>query len=309
MSQHPPLKLIYDMLARLDVLHSEGDITFRQHEIPTVSSQLAEHLVASGLIKIVYGNPACVECGASADTQRGGDSLNAICDTCGAVFAIHANEPLEYHADITGLAVWLCRLLQHDADPERVDDGIYFLGHHQQGSTRYELHLMRGSTWQDANTRQQIIVQQKQKDDPAIVLHLSRKPVPVQHRDIQMISVASCLSYNGNDISWRWPEDTFAGKNSVKQYAAQVKVASDPRQQCREQLKGFIQQNINGLFIGMMHPDIRQKIESEHANLLTYSDKNGKQQRLSGQMVLNAAKDVLKEKGLTDRISGLPQPY
>ena len=296
------LKLLEDIFERLESPNAEGLVTLSYHEVPSESATLLDYLISSGLVKTTCNMASCIECGAKAEVQKGGENDMAVCEVCGTVFSVHTNETVEYQISIAALAGWLARLHEDATEPEQLDDGIYFLGHHQHGDIRYEIHLMHGSSWGDASKRQQAIIQQM--TDPAVVLCLGNKPAPFTHKNARAVGLRSCLTYDGNTISLHWPDGTFSSKDSTKQYAAHMRVANDPAQKCKESLKGFIRKNIHDFFGGLMHPEIRKKIEEKCIERITYEDKNGNEKRLSKQMILDAAKEVLEEKGLHERISG-----
>lgn len=295
-------EFILQLLEQIEAKSSDTHIILPVHACGSENKTVFTILIENGLLtKRLATFIDCIGCNSKANVKRNQGGFFAVCGCCGITYEITKYDTIEYSTGLLSLAHWISKIAAFDEEPELIADNVFFLGNHQG----FEIHLIRGSSWENAESLQKAIIQQK--TNPVIALCLSSKPMPSHHKEIRMISVASCLSSDGEKILWNWPNRTFIHKDSVKQYAAKQRVANDPRQQCKENLKTFVIKNIHSLFYGLLHTEISQKIKDDFSDYLVYLDGNGNQKHLSWQLTLNAIKEALRKKGLSDRISGLKQ--
>ncbi len=119
--------------------------------------------------------------------------------------------------------------------------------------------------------------------------------------------LVECLVHQKGGYHIYFPAWVFSGADLVKQRAGQARAANDPIHKQKEILRPFVRQNIISKFLTLMHHEIAGAITQDHAKQITYHDGHGNPKLLSPAMVREVVKDVLIEKGLSERISGRKQ--
>lgn len=298
--------ILADLLSKLDV-YGDDPILLANDDIPRTAERLVATLVKQGLfLPRIATHITCIKCEGQARVSpvggRSKKALYASCGTCGSNFPCSEKDTSEFQIDLNGLSGWLSKLMNFPDTPEAISANVSFLGHYEHGTVRYEIHLMRGCASNTAKQDYQAIVQQKSY--PAIILSLAKKPHPPSSGDIKIAPIAECVRYKNGLYCIDFPAWVFADVDPVKQHAGRIKAASTPIQKQKEKLHEFVRKNLNSKFLTMMHHDIAKAIIRDYSQWITYQDNRGNQKLLSADMVRAVVKDVLIEKGLSERISG-----
>lgn len=299
-------KTIARLLQKLDA-YDNSPVVITNDDIAPRVMPLMVVLVEQNLVsEYLASRVSCINCDAQANVTRTGNTgerLFALCQSCGSNFRVNEKDIHEFHVTWSSFSGWLSRIMGLPDEPEPISSNVYFLGNYQHGTVNYELHLMRGCAADNAKQSYQVIVQQK--TNPVIILSLSNKPNPCSSRNVKIVPLVDCLVHENSGYHLHFPAWVFSGADPVKQRAGQARAANDPIQKQKEILRAFVQKNILSMYAYMMHHDIAKAIIKDHPQQIAYQDSRGNTKRLSADMVRDVIKDVLIDKGLSERISGL----
>lgn len=298
------------MLARfLQELDLSGDdpVIFTREDVPPRSSAVASNLVKRKIVSEGFASSiSCIDCDALAKVTRSGhkgEKFTAVCHVCGCSFRINQDDAWEWRMTWQGLSGWLSKEIGANDEPEIISANAYFLGHIMHAKQSFEIYLARACLDRAAAIQTYAAIGQAMTS-AAVVLSLAANPTRASNPKITVISLRECLSYRSGKIGLSWPSRAFTGKDQIKQKAGMARIESDPARQQKEKLKTFVRMSIATKFADMYHSAIKAKILAEHHDLVSFKTINGSTKKLSDQMILDAVKEVMVEKGLDDWISG-----
>lgn len=294
------------ILGQLDV-PADDPAFLTKADITAEAQPLVSNLVERGLLSEEPTNSiACISCDATATVRRKGakgETASALCPCCGVIFQPNGNELRRWRADWNSLGLWTKNLAGVNGEIESVSSSALYLGHHTKGQERFEVYLARSLSDPDAAKETHSAISQSMNGS-GVVLSIADHFSKPTNSKIGSISLADCLELSDMGFAFTWPEHVFAGKDWAKQQAGLTKAQNDPKQKQKEILKGFVRQKITSLFADKYHHVIAAEIIANHADQSSYDDGKGKRQQLSKDMVQAAIKEVMKENGLEDWISG-----
>lgn len=296
------------IIGQLDVA-ADDPAFLTKADITAEAQPLVSSLMAHGLLSEEQTNSiVCISCDATAIIRRNGmkgEMASALCPCCGAIFQTNEKELHQWRADWNGLGLWTKNLAGVNGEIESVLSSALYLGHHTKGQERFEVYLARSMSDPDTAKETYSAISQSMSGS-GIVLSLAdhfSKPI---NSKIGAISLADCLVLSDTGVAFIWPQHVFAGKDWAKQRAGLTRVQNDPKQKQKEILKVYVRQKITGVFANKYHHVIAAEIIADYAEQISYVDRNGEPQQLSKSMVQTAIKEVMKESGLEDWISGKP---
>lgn len=294
------------ILDQLDVAADDPAFLVKSDITPETQSHVA-YLMAQGLLSEEPTNAiACISCDATATVRRKGakgEMASALCPCCGAIFQTNGNELRRWRADWNSLGLWLQNMAGTDGDMDTISSTALFLGHLVRGQERFEVYLARSLT-DPSLAKQTYSAISQSMNGSGIVLSLADHFSKSANPKIVAISLVDCLVFSDVGFAFRWPTSPFIGKDQVKQSAGLARAQKDPRTIQKESLKKFLKKKLPYLFKDKPHHQIAAEIIAEHSDQITYTDRSGKVQPLSKEMVLSAVKEALHENGLDDWISG-----
>lgn len=264
-------------------------------------------LTAQGLLSEEPSNSiACISCDAIAAVRRKGsrgEKASAVCPCCGTIFQTNSKELRRWRADWNSLGAWVKVMTEADGEMESVSPSALFLGDLTKGRDRFEVYLAR-SLSEPTLAQQAYCAISQSMNGSGIVVSLTGNFSKPTNPKMVVLSLADCLVVSGEAFAFEWPEQAFSEKDPAKQRAGLARAQNDPRQKQKESLKAFVRSKITGIFADKYHYLVADKIIENHIDQITYTDRSGQGQQLSRGMVLDAIKEVMREKGLEDWILG-----
>jgi len=295
-----------DMLGQLDAAGDDPAFLVKADIPPEAQSHVA-FLMARGLLSEEPTNSiACISCDAMATIRRKGakgEIASALCSCCGTIFPTNDKELRQWRADWNNLGSWLKDMAGTNGEIETISPLVLYLGDATRGQERFEIYLAKSLT--DQTSAQQAYTSISQSmNGSGVVLSLVGNFLKSTNPKVAVVRLSDCLAVSGGEFTFAWQERAFSGKDPTKQRAGLIRAQNDPRQKQKESLKTFVRQKITGIFSKKYHHLIANQIIENHTGQITYTDRSGQAQQLSREMVLNAIKEVMREKGLEDWISG-----
>ena len=295
-----------DMLGRLDIAGDDPTFLVKSDITPETQSYVA-CLMARGLLSEEPTNSiACISCDAMVTIRRKGAKsamASALCPCCGAIFTTNDKELLQWRTDWNSFGSWLKDMAEADGEIEIISSLAVFLGHVTRGQERFEIYLAK-SLWDQGPAKQAYSAISQSMSGTGIVISLAGHFFKPTNPKILVVSLSDCLVMSGGEFAFAWPEYAFSGKDPTKQRSGFMRVQNDPRQKNKEELKAFVRKNITSIFADKYHHQIANEIIKNYLDQITYKDRSEKTQPLSRNMVLGAIKEVMRENGLEDWISG-----
>lgn len=307
--QKPPERwprFFRDMLRRLDVAGDNLAFLVKSDITPETQSYVA-CLMARGLLSEEPTNSiTCISCDAMATIRRKGPKsamASALCPCCGAIFTTNDKELLQWRTDWNSFGSWLKDMAEADGEIEIISALAVFLGHVTRGQERFEIYLAKSLS--DPTSAQQAYSSISQfMNGVSIVLSLVGNFSKSANSKITVVRLSDCLGVSGEEFLFAWPEYAFSGKDPTKQNSGLTRAQNDPRQKQKEGLKAFVRKNITGIFADKYHHQIADEMIKNYPDQVAYKDRSEKTQQLSKAMILDAIKEVMRENGLEDWISG-----
>lgn len=295
--------LLSHLLQRLADAGSEEPIIFTPKDVrASQKSELQDYLNAGWIQKGIITHTACIACDAQADIIHPSPPLRALCGVCGTFFTVQQVDTLHYSTSFVQLAHWLCRLQDLD-EPEKISEGIYFLGYHEHQGQRFEIILMSEQEGKKTHEQFQFIAQQKA--DPVIILSLKNKPTPSKIESIIVIHLGECLSHKQNRFHISFPKWAFMQVDSLKQRAGQARHYKDPRTIQIQNLENYLRKTVNSKYQSLFHHEIKSEIYQNTPEMFKYTSKDKEPTALSDELILKSIKKILRETGQATRISGI----
>jgi hypothetical protein len=295
-----------NMLEQLDVAGDDPVFLAKDDIAPEDQSYIAS-LMAQGLLSEEPSNSiTCIFCDAIAAVRRKGEKgekASAVCPCCVTIFQTNSKELRRWRADWNSLGAWVKVMTGADGEMESVSPSALFLGDLTKGRDRFEVYLAR-SLSEPTLAQQAYCAISQSLNGSGIVVSLTGNFSKPTNPKMVVISLADCLVVSGEAFVFEWPERAFSGKDQAKQRAGLARAQNDPSQKQKESLKTFVRSKITSIFERKYHHLIADQIIENHADQITYTDRSGLAQQLSRGMVLDAIKEVMRENGLEDWISG-----
>jgi hypothetical protein len=295
-----------DMLGQLDVAGDDPVLLAKADITPESQSHVA-YLMARGLLSEEPTNSiACISCDAMVTIRRKGvhgEKASALCPCCGTIFQTNAKELRRWRADWNSLGVWIKKMAVINGEMESVSPLVLFLGHLTKGQERFEVYMGR-SLSDEASAQQTYAEISQSMNGSGIVLSLAGNFSKSSNPKIAVVRLSDCIVVVGGEFALAWPKYSFSGKDQVKQRAGLTRAQNDPRQKQKESLKAFVRQRIISIFANQYHHQIANEVTNNYADQITYKDSNGKSQKLSRRMILDAIAETMRENGFEDWISG-----
>jgi len=295
-----------DMLDQLDIAGDNPVFLSKSEIAPEFRSYIPGLMVQRLLSEETTNAIACISCNAMAAVRRTGakgEKASILCPCCGAIFQANAKELRQWRTDGNSLGMWIKDMAGVNGEMEAISPMVLFLGHLTNRQERFEVYLARFLIDQ-ASAQQSYACISQAMSGSGIVLSLAENFLKTINPKIVVASLADCIALAGAEFEFAWPEHVFAGKNPAKQRAGLTRAQNDPRLKQKAKLKVFVRQNITGVFADRYHHDTAKEIVEKHAVQIIYEDSNGKERQLSKDMILEVIKEVLRENGLEEWISG-----
>lgn len=307
--QKPPERwprFFRDMLGRLDVAGDNPAFLVKSDITPETQSYVA-CLMARGLLSEEPTNSiACISCDAMVTIRRKGAKsamASALCPCCGSIFTTNDKELRQWRTDWNSFGSWLKDMAEADGEIEIISALAVFLGHVTRGQERFEIYLAK-CLWDQGPAKQAYSGISQSMSGTGIVLSLAGHFFKPTNPKILVVSLSDCLVMSGGKFAFVWPEYAFSGKDPTKQNSGLTRAQNDPRQKQKEGLKAFVRKNITSIFADKYHHQIANEMIKNYPNQITYKDRSEKTQQLSKAMILDAIKEVMRENGFEDWISG-----
>jgi hypothetical protein len=294
--------LLSHLLQRLADAGSEEPIIFTPKDVrASQKSELQDYLNAGWIQKGIITHTACIACDAQADITHPSPPLRALCGVCGTFFTVRQVDTLHYSTSFVQLAHWLCRLQEWD-QPERISEGVYFLGHHEHQGKRFEVYVL--CTHEKDATPHYNTIGESLSDD-AIVMTLTPKPTPSKNNRIKPITLLSCLHVEQGAFRLVFTPSMLRQAHPTKQRAANTRWQHDPLQQQKDVIASYVKKGLTTRFAPPMnHAEIKVRLFELRPELMSYKKIDGTPATVTDKVLLQIIKDVLTEAGQQHRITG-----
>ena len=299
------------LLCLFDQLYSCGNdpVIMRQEDIPTASKALFANLIKQGLFKESTSHTVrCISCDGVADVSRSGPQgkkATAVCGECASVYPVSDIDRIKYRTDWNVLTIWLSHILGKASAHEQLSDNATYMGNRFIGDIEHEIFIARQLKATHAAESYRVIAQALNPNKSGMVYSLSTHPIRPANKKLSVMLLASALKVTSDTITSRLHTIAERAKNPVRQAAGRDRAAKDPAQQQKLKLKEHIRKNIGGKYQDMYHTQIKATILDDHKELTEYNARDGQLKALSGQAILDAAREVMTELSMTDWIAGL----
>lgn len=306
-SNKPLPRFLLNLLDQLDSCGSDP-VILRQEDAPTASKALFAKLIKQGLFKKSTSHTvACISCDGIADVSRAGlqgEKLTAVCGECASVYPVSDIDLIEYRTDWNTLTIWLSDILGTVSEHEPLSDTTTYIGNRFIGDIEHEIFIARQLNDTHASKSYQEIAQALNANKPGMVYSLTNHPTRSANKRLSVMPLSNSLKVTSNTITSNLHIIAERAKDPVRQAAGRDRVAKDPAQQQKSKLKEHISKNIGGKYRDMYHTQIKAAILADHKDLTEYKARDGQVKTLSGQIILDAAREVMTELSMTDWISG-----
>jgi len=299
------------LLRLFDQLDSCGSdpVILRQEDVPTASKTLFANLINQGLFKESTSHTVhCISCDGVADVSRSGEQgkiQTAICGECASVYPVSDIDLREYRTDWSTLTIWLSNILGTVSAHEPLSGDATYIGNRFIGDIEHEIFIARQLNATHAAESYKAIAQALTPNKSGMVYSLSAHPIRPANKQLSVMLLASALKVTSDTITSSLHTIAERAKNPVRQAAGRDRAAKDPAQQQKSKLKEHIRKNIGGKYEDMYHTQIKATILDDHKELTEYKARDGQLKALSGQTILDAAREVMTELSMTDWIAGL----
>lgn len=307
-NQNSPLPpLLLRLFEQIDCC-GDDPVIFRQENIATADKALLASTIKQGLLTDGLAQTiACISCDGIAEISRSGPQgkkLTAVCGDCASVFSVTHRDLREYRTAWDVLVTWAASILGTADDLEQLSGNIGFLGSRYIGEIEHEIFLARQLASGQSAEIYNGIAQSLSANKSGIVYSLSPRPATTTNKRLTVMRLSSAVEITEQGVKAKITAIADKVRNPVRQAAGLAKVKTDPAQKQKQLLIAFIRKSITGKFKDMYHHQIKAAILTHHKKLITYQSSDGQIKNLSGQMILDAARAVLAERGLTYWISG-----